>query len=63
MKLHRAIALVLMILLALLIIVWAILVGVSTIDSRSLVSLLVVVVAAAIAGAAFSFRRYFPRRR
>ena len=63
MKLHRAITLVVMIMLALLLIGWAVLVGISTISSQSLVALAVVLVAAAIAGAAFSFRRYFPRRR
>ena len=62
MKLHRAITLVVMIALALLLIGWAILVGIATISSQSLVALAVVLVAAAIAGAAFSFRRYFPRR-
>jgi hypothetical protein len=37
--------------------------GLSSFDGRSLVALGVVIVAAAIAGIAFSFRRYFPRRR
>jgi len=37
--------------------------GVSTFSGRSLIALAVVIVAAAVAGIAFSFRRYFPRRR
>ena len=63
MKLHRAITLVLMIALAALLIGWSILLGIGNLDSRSLISLGVVIVAAALGGAAFSFRRYFPRRR
>jgi hypothetical protein len=63
MKIHRAVTLALMILLALLLITWAVVLGVSNIDSRSLASLGVVLAAAAIAGAAFSLRRYFPRNR
>jgi hypothetical protein len=62
MKLHRAATLVVMILLAVLLIGWSVLVGIATISSQSLIALAVVVAAAAIAGAAFSFRRYFPRR-
>ena len=63
MKIHRAVALVLMIGLALLLLGWAVLIGVANINGRSLVSLGVVLAAAAIAGAAFSLRRYYPRRR
>ena len=63
MKLHRAIALVLMMLLAAALFTWSFYVGLATMSGRSLVSLLIVVGAAAIAGAAFSWRRYFPRRR
>jgi uncharacterized membrane-anchored protein len=37
--------------------------GVSTFDQASLLSLLAVVAVALIAGVAFSWRRYFPRRR
>jgi hypothetical protein len=62
-KIHRAVTLAVMIVLALLLIGWATLVGVTSIDSRSLASLAFVLVAAAIAGAAFSWRRYFPSRR
>ena len=63
MKLHRAATLVVMILVALLLIAWSLYVGISTWSTQSLVALAVVVAAAAIAGAAFSWRRYFPRRR
>lgn len=63
MKIHRALTLVVMLLLALLLIGWATLIGVTSIDSRSLASLAFIVVVAAIAGAAFSWRRYFPSRR
>ena len=62
MKVHRAITLVVMFLLAALLIAWSVLVGVATISARSLVALGIVVGAAVIAGAAFSIRRYFPRR-
>jgi uncharacterized membrane-anchored protein len=37
--------------------------GIATFDGQSLASLLVVIAAAAVAGIAFSYRRYFPRRR
>ena len=55
--------------LALLLVVSVVLVGamtaygIATFSSGSLLSLLVVLVVAVLAGAAFSFRRYFPRRR
>lgn len=61
-SLHRAVTLALMILVALALIAWSIYVGIATFSSRSLTALAVVVAAAAIAGAAFSWRRYFPRR-
>jgi len=63
MRVHRAVTLGLMLLLAGALILWAIAVGVSTISARSLIALVVVLGFAAVAGAAFSFRRYFPRRR
>ena len=37
--------------------------GIATFSSASLVALAVVILAAAAAGVAFSYRRYFPRRR
>ena len=63
MKLHRAIMLVALILLSVVLLGLMAGYGAATFDARSLVALLVVVVAAAAAGLAFSFRRYFPRRR
>jgi hypothetical protein len=63
MKRYRAVTLALMILCGLLLVAASTIYGISTFDRSSLVALLVVVVAAAIAGIAFSYRRYFPRRR
>jgi hypothetical protein len=63
MKRYRAVTLALMILFGLLLVVASTAYGISTFDGGSLVALLVVVVAAAVAGIAFSYRRYFPRRR
>ncbi|HEX6488625.1 MAG TPA: hypothetical protein VF137_07110 [Candidatus Dormibacteraeota bacterium] len=62
MKLHRAVFLVLMFLLAALLLFWAVLVGIATASAQSLIALSVVLGGAIIAGAAFSLRRYFPRR-
>ena len=61
MKLHRAITLVVMMLMAVGVLVLLTVVGISTFDSRSLIALGVVVVAAAISGVAFSWKRYFKR--
>ena len=63
MKIHRAITLAVMLVLAVALIGAMTAYGVANFDARSLVSLLVVILAAAIAGVAFSYRRYFPRRR
>jgi hypothetical protein len=63
MKVHRAVTLVVMILCALLLVAAMTAYGIGTFSGGSLVALLVVLVAAAIAGIAFSYRRYFPRRR
>jgi hypothetical protein len=63
MKLYRAITLTLMILFGLLLVVAMTAYGIGTFNNGSLVALAVVIVAAAIAGIAFSYRRYFPRRR
>jgi hypothetical protein len=60
-KLHRAIVLVVMMLIALGAFVLLTAAGIASFDSHSLVALLVVVVAAVIAGVAFSWRRYFRR--
>ncbi len=63
MKLHRAITLAVLILVSVLVIVGMTADGIRTFNFGSLAALLVVVAAAAIAGIAFSWRRYFPRRR
>jgi hypothetical protein len=63
MKIHRAITLAVMMLLAVALVGVMTAYGAATFDGQSLVALLVVIVAAAIAGIAFSYRRYFPRRR
>ena len=63
MKAYRAVTLAMMILCGLLLVAGMTAYGISTCNGGSLVALLVVVVAAAIAGIAFSYRRYFPRRR
>ncbi|MGI8564426.1 MAG: hypothetical protein ACR2MZ_12940 [Candidatus Dormibacter sp.] len=62
MKLHRAITLVVMIVASLLLLVVSVAFGAASLGPGSLTALLVVVVAAAIAGIAFSWKRYFPRR-
>ena len=61
MKLHRAVTLVVMIVVAVVLIGLMTADGISRFDSGSLVALSVVVLAAAIAGIAFSWRRYFGR--
>ena len=61
MKLHRAITLVLMMLFAVGLIVMLTASALSSLDSHSLIALAVVVVAAAISGVAFSWKRYFRR--
>ena len=58
MKLHRAIVLVVMMVIALGAFVLLTAAGIARFDSRSLIALLVVVVAAVISGVAFSWRRY-----
>ena len=60
-KLHRAIVLVVMMLLAVGAFVLLTAAGIARFDGRSLVSLLVVVVAAAISGVAFNWKRYSRR--
>ena len=61
MKLHRAIVLVLMMVLAVGAIVLLTAAGIANFDSHSLVALGVVLVAAAISGVAFSWKRYSRR--
>jgi hypothetical protein len=60
-KLHRAIVLVLMMLIALGTLVLMTAAGIASFDAKSLIALLVVVVAAAISGIAFSWKRYSRR--
>ena len=62
MRLHRAVILVLMMLLALGLLAFMLAGAVSTWDSRSLAALVVVIVVAAVGGIAFSWRRYFGKR-
>jgi hypothetical protein len=61
MKLHRAITLVLMMLLAVGALALLLIPGIANFDSRSLVALAVVVVAAAAGGIGFSWKRYYRR--
>jgi hypothetical protein len=61
MKLHRAITLVVMMLVAVGLIVLLTAEGLTRIDSRSLIALGVVVVAAAASGVAFSWKYYSKR--
>jgi hypothetical protein len=61
MKLHRAIVLVLMMVIALGALVLLTAAGIASFDGKSLIALLVVVVAAAISGVAFSWKRYRSR--
>lgn len=63
MKLHRALTLVVMILLGVALVGAMTAYGIATFSGGSLVALLVVIVAAAVAGIGFSYRRYFARRR
>ena len=61
MKLHRAVTLVVLMAISLALIVAMTVQGIREWSSGSLVALGVVVVAAAVAGIAFSWRRYFGR--
>ncbi len=61
MKLHRAVTLVVLIVISLALIVAMTVQGIREWSSGSLVALSVVIVAAAVAGIAFSWRRYFGR--
>jgi hypothetical protein len=62
-KLHRALTLLVMIVLSLVLIAAMTIYGVATFSSQSLVALIVVLVGAAVAGILFSWRRYFPGKR
>jgi hypothetical protein len=61
MKLHRAIVLVVMMLIAFGAFVLLTAAGIASFDGRSLIALVVVLVAAAISGVAFSWKRYSRR--
>jgi len=60
-KLHRAIVLVVMMLIALGAFVLLTAGGIASFDGHSLIALVVVLVAAAISGVAFSWKRYSRR--
>jgi len=61
MKLHRAIILVLMMLLAVGSLALLLVTGIAEFDSHSLIALGVVVIAAAAGGVGFSWNRYYRR--
>jgi hypothetical protein len=61
MKLHRAVTLVVMMLLALGSLALLLFAGIANFDSRSLIALIVVVLAAAAGGIGFSWKRYYRR--
>ena len=61
MKIHRAIVLVVMMVIAAGAFVLLTAAGIAQFDGRSLIALLVVLVAAAISGLAFSWKRYSRR--
>jgi len=60
-KLHRAIVLVVMMLIAVGALVLLTAAGIANFDSHSLIALVLVVIAAAISGVAFSWKRYSRR--
>ncbi|HEY8796907.1 MAG TPA: hypothetical protein VIP78_04425 [Candidatus Dormibacteraeota bacterium] len=61
MKIHRAITLVAMMLLAVGALALLLISGIANFDSHSLIALVVVVVAAAAGGIGFSWKRYYRR--
>ncbi|TMD27628.1 MAG: hypothetical protein E6I04_13660 [Chloroflexi bacterium] len=61
MKIHRAVVLVVMMLIALGAFGLLTAAGIASFDGRSLIALLVVLVAAAISGVVFSWKRYSRR--
>ncbi len=62
MRAHRAVTLAVLVVLSAALVGVMTAYGVATFSGGSLLALGVVVIAAAIAGVAFSLRRYFPRR-
>lgn len=63
MKLHRAITLIVMMLIALGLLALLTAGAISTMDAHSLIALGIVILAAAISGVAFSWNRYFKKAR
>ena len=61
MKLHRAVTLVAMMLLAVGALALLLINGIANFDSHSLIALVVVVIAAAVGGIGFSWKRYYKR--
>lgn len=61
MKLHRAVTLVAMMLLAVGALALLLISGIANFDSHSLIALVVVVIAAAAGGIGFSWKRYYRR--
>ena len=61
MKRHRAVVLILMMLLGVGLVALLTATGIASFDSHSLIALVVVLVAAAISGVAFSWKRYSRR--
>ena len=61
MKLHRAVTLVAMMLLAVGAFALLLINGIANFDSHSLIALVVVVIAAAAGGIGFSWKRYYKR--
>lgn len=63
MKLHRAVTLAILLVVSVVLVGAMTAYGVATFSTGSLLALLVVIAGAIVAGVAFSYRRYFPRRR
>ena len=61
MKIHRAVTLVAMMLLAVAALALPLVSGIADFDGRSLIALVVVVIAAAAGGIGFSWNRYYKR--
>jgi hypothetical protein len=61
MKIHRAVTLVVMMLLGVGALALLLIPGIANFDSRSLVALVVVILAAAAGGIGFSWKRYYRR--
>jgi len=60
-KIHRAATMVAIMLLAIGVLAVMMVTAVATFDSRSLIALVVVLVAAAVGGIGFSWKRYYKR--